>query len=167
MDEEWKSTYTFGLSHAIDEGSWKSSPVSQYKNFKIKWIFCGGPTITPPLSRGYLVYRSLRHGSHRPWPPSRSKTWYIAIITVNKLECLLYLVGCSTSKELMRQLSLVFSIGHLMVSAVKITKSWREEEITDQIVCISLIWTIAEPTHDFNMCVMRKKEERDYVPIAI
>ena len=75
----------------------------------------------------------------------------------------LYLVRCGTSNELMRQLSFVWCVGHL-----KMGRQWwswislnsgKEMKTTDLVVCISLIGVAAEPTHNFNICVMSEGEK--------
>ena len=75
----------------------------------------------------------------------------------------LYLVRCGTSNELMRPLSFVWSVGHLI-------KGWRrwwiwiwlnskEMKTTDLVVCLSLIGVVAEPAHDFNICALSEGEK--------
>jgi len=75
----------------------------------------------------------------------------------------LYLVRCSTSNELMRPLSFVWSVGHLkMGDGGDCGYYWivrRGMKTTNLVVCLSLIGVIAEPAHNFNICVVSEGEK--------
>ena len=70
----------------------------------------------------------------------------------------LYLIRRSTSNELMRPLSFVFSAWHLKIgNGGDYEYHWvvgRGMKTADLVVGLSLIRITAEPAHDFNICVM-------------
>lgn len=79
----------------------------------------------------------------------------------NKMVNDVYLEGCSSCNELMRPFSLVWIILHLKIgTGGKHRIVGREKTSTDLVVCFSVIGVVAEPTHDFDICVkvVRKKE---------